>query len=180
MVDSIYIISQIFALVAFIFSLVAFHRSKKENILKTSVISNVFDIAHYLLLNAYSGMLTKVLALFRNIFVLFKDKRKKQYHIFFFVLLVLYIIAGILTYKSIFSVLPIVAAITYLYAIYYCKELTIKSVSCGGYVLWLIYNICILSVVGIVSNIVAIISTAIAIYRHNKGDKTESKKITNI
>ena len=170
--NKIYIISQLFAFVAFIFSLIAFHRSKKENILKTSIASNIFDIIHYLFLNAYSGMVTKVLAFFRNCFVLFKDKRKKQYHIFFFVFLVLYIIAGILTYKSIYSVLPIIAAITYLYAIYYCKELTIKSVSCGGYVLWLIYNICIFSVVGIISSIVAIISTAIAIYRHKKGAKT--------
>ena len=167
--NKIYIISQIFALIAFIFSLIAFHRSKKENILKTSIASNIFDIIHYLLLNAYSGMLTKVLALFRNIFVLYKDNKKKKYDLFFYIFFVLYILAGILTYKGIYSFLPLIAAITYLYAIYYCKELTIKSVSCFGYILWLIYNICIGSVIGIISNVVAIVSTGIAIYNEKKG-----------
>ena len=34
---------------------------------------NIFDLIHYLLLGAYSGCITKLLAIFRNGFVIFKD-----------------------------------------------------------------------------------------------------------
>jgi hypothetical protein len=47
-----YIISQIFALISFILSLVAYYRIKKEKIMLTMVVSNIFNLIHYVILGA--------------------------------------------------------------------------------------------------------------------------------
>lgn len=162
--NSTYIISQIFAFSALVVSLLAFHRKKKEDLLKTSLVGNVLNIIHYLLLGAYNGCFTKVLAFLRNSFVIYKDKKKIKSKVYLIVFLVLYILVSVYTYKNIYSILPSISAIIYLIALWYGDELIIKRVGCFGYFLWLLYNIFVFSVVGIISNIVSIISTFIAAY----------------
>ena len=72
-----YVIAQIIGFIAFFFSLIAFHKKKKNKILSNMIISNVLNLIHYLLLGAYSGCVTKVLAIIRDNFIILKDKNKK-------------------------------------------------------------------------------------------------------
>ena len=67
-----YIASQIIETIALIITLYAYHLKTKKSIFKGMCIANILDITHYLFLNAYSGLLTKVMALVRNIFILKK------------------------------------------------------------------------------------------------------------
>lgn len=81
----IYIISQILGIVAFIISLLAYHKNKKEKILGNMVLSNILNLVHYLLLGAYTGCITKGLAILRDSFIILKDSRKKlDKRIFFY------------------------------------------------------------------------------------------------
>ena len=113
--DILYIISQIIGFIAFVISLIAYHRKEKEKIFKTMIVGNVLDIFHYLLLGAYSGCFTKVMALIRNEIIVIKDKYKRINNNFVLIILViLYIMVGMLTYQNIYSVLPIIAAMIYL------------------------------------------------------------------
>lgn len=160
----VYIISQIFGFLAFVISLIAYHRKKKQKIFQTMMIANVLDILHYLLLGAYSGCITKIIALIRNKIIILKEKHKKlNNYIVLAVLFAIYIIAGIVTFKNIFSVLPILAAIIYLYFVWNGNELKVKRVAFYCYFLWLTYNIFVFSIAGIISNVVSILSTLIAV-----------------
>ena len=60
----IYIISQFIGFAAFFVSIFAYHKNKKEKILGNMVISNILNLIHYLLLGAYTGCITKGLAIF--------------------------------------------------------------------------------------------------------------------
>lgn len=165
----ILIISQVLGFIAFIISLLAFHKNKKEKILGNMILSNIFDLIHYLLLGAYSGCITKLLAMFRNIFVIFKDKNKSlSSNIFLYIFILAYTLSGILTFENVWSILPIVSAIIYAVAIWKGNEITLKKAACFGYFLWLIYNILVLSISGILSNIVSICSLLIAIKNSSK------------
>ena len=160
----ILIIAQVLGFIAFVISLLAFHKNKKEKILGSMILSNIFDLIHYLLLGAYSGCITKLIAICRNIFVIFKDKNKVlSSNIFLYVFILVYIMSGILTFENIWSIFPIVSALIYVVAIWKGNELTLKKAACFGYFLWLIYNILVLSISGIISNIVSICSLFIAI-----------------
>ena len=164
-----YVVAQIIGFVAFIFSLIAFHRKNKNKILGNMIISNVLNLIHYLLLGAYSGCITKVLAIIRDNFIILKDKNKKlSSNIYLILFILIYIIAGIFTYNGIISLLPLMAALIYIIFIWNGKEITNKKVAFGTYFLWLIYNIFVLSIPGIISNVVSIISTFIAIINYKR------------
>ena len=128
-------------------------------------ITNILDITHYFFLNAYSGLVTKVMALIRNIFILGKEDNKKlKSNIFLILFIIVYIILAIITFKNIYSILPFVAAIIYMIAVWNGNELQIKKIAFLCYFFWLVYNISVFSVMGIISNIVALISTYIAYF----------------
>lgn len=165
----IVIIAQVLGFIAFVISLLAFHKNKKEKILGSMILSNIFDLIHYLLLEAYSGCMTKLIAICRNIFVIFKDKNKVlSSNIFLYVFILVYIMSGIWTFENIWSILPIISAIIYAIAIWKGNELTLKKAACVGYFLWLTYNILVFSISGIISNIVSVFSLFIAIKNSSK------------
>ena len=165
----VFIISQIVGSVAFIVSLVAYHKDKKEKILSNMIISYAFNLVHYFLLGAYSGCITKIIAICREWFIITKDKKKiLSSNIFLYVFVLIYILVGIITYTNIWSIFPIIAAIIYIIPIWNGTEKTVKKVAFICYFLWLIYNIFVLSISGIISNIISIISLCIAIKRGYK------------
>lgn len=169
MIYLIYIVAQIIGLIAFVVSLIAYHKKDKKNILNNMVISNILNLIHYLLLGAFSGCITKLLAIFRDYFIILKEKNKKLSNsVYLIVFILLYIIATIFTYNGILSILPLVAAIIYIIFIWNGNEVIIKKIAFFCYFLWLIYNIFVLSIAGIVSNIISIISTLIAIINIEK------------
>ena len=173
-----YIVSQVFGIGAFIVSLIAYHRKSKKTILGSMVCSNILNLIHYLLLGAYSGCITKVLAIFRDFFIILKEKYSKLSSILFlFMFIALYITASVLTYKGILSILPLLAALIYIIFIWNGSENRIKKVAFFCYFLWLIYNIFVLSIAGIISNIISIISTFIAIINARKKEINMDAKI---
>ena len=170
----IYILSQFFGFLAFVISLMAYHKEKKEKIFQTMMIANILDILHYLILGAYSGCITKIIALVRNKIIIVKEKNKRiNNNGILTIIFIVYLISGIITYKNIYSILPILAATIYLYFVWNGNELKVKKVAFYCYFLWLAYNICVFSIAGIVSNIVSIISTFIAIYNQKNIAKQE-------
>ena len=167
----IYIVAQIIGLIAFVVSLIAYHKKDKKTILNNMVTSNILNLIHYLLLGAFSGCITKLLAIFRDYFIILKEKNKKLSNsVYLIVFIILYIIATIFTYNGILSILPLVAAIIYIIFIWDGNEVIIKKTAFFCYFLWLIYNIFVLSIAGIVSNVISILSTLIAILNAKKGD----------
>ena len=177
-----YIISQIVGFVSFFISLMAYHRNKKDKIFKTMTIANVFDIAQYILLGAYSGCITKVMAVIRNEIIILKEKHKILNTLPVLVIIIfLYIWAGKITYTHLYSILPILAAVIYLVFVWNGNELQVKKCAFYCYFLWFAYNIFVYSFAGMLSNIVAIISTFIAMRREKLyKNKFENKEKFNI
>lgn len=170
----IFIIAQIIGFAAFLISIVAYHRDKKEKILGCMVLSNILNLIHYFLLNAYSGCITKVVGICRDAFIILKGKNKLlSSNIFLVIFVLIYIIAGVYTYNNIWSILPLIAAIIYIIPIWNGNEITVKKTAFICYFLWLIYNIFVFSIAGIVSNIISIISTFIAITNDNKNSNNK-------
>ena len=163
-----YLISQVFAFLSFIISLLAYHRKSKKQIMLFMVISNTLNSLHYLFLNAYSACVIKIIAIIRDGFITIKeDKKILNKSIFLYLFLLIYTTITIVTFKSIASIFPFLAATLYLIVIWNGKELDIKRISYQTYIFWLIYNICVLSIVSICSSTISTISSYIA-YRNQK------------
>lgn len=170
-IDKVYIMSQVFATISLIITLISYHLKTKKKIFTGMCISNIFDIVHYTLLNAYGGLATKVVALFRNIFIIKKEKNKKlDKTVYLLMFIAIYIVLCIITYKDVISLLPYLATVIYLLFVWGGNELQIKKVAFLCYIFWILYNICIFSVMGTIANIIGMISAYIA-YTNFKKEK---------
>lgn len=161
-----YIISQILALLSFLLSLLAYHREKKKDIMLTMVISNVLNLLHYVFLQATSWYITKILAILRDSVIIKKDWKKSYALLIIFI--IAYVITWVLTYENIYSLLPLLAATIYIISIWNWDELLVKKSAFFCYFFWLVYNICIWSVVAVISTVISIISSYFAIKRYYK------------
>ena len=128
-------------------------------------------------LQAYTGCITIIISIIRNIIAL--KKRDKNENIILAIFIILYIVMGIITYNSIFSILPILASIIYVIGIWNGNENIIRKTGLINMYLWLIYSISTFAVAGAIHNIILIISTHIAI-RNNRGGSMQGKIISNI
>ena len=133
------------------------------------VISNIINLVHYLILGAYSGCITKVIAIFRDIFIVLKEKNKRLSSVLFLIIfLLIYVGVSIYTFTNILSLFPLLAAIIYIIPTWLGNSKTVKKTALFCYVLWLIYNIYVLSIAGVIANIVSIISIIIGLKREIK------------
>jgi len=174
--DVFYLVSQGFALAAMILSLYAFQRRKKVQILNYTVLSAVCSVFHYLFLGAWAGVATKGVGVVRNVFGAYEASKHKTSKIAPLFFVSFYIVSGFFTYDSPISLLPVVAASLYTIAIYFGDASKLRRVAVLTSGLWLIYDICVLSIVGIVAEAVFIFNDLIAIYRYRKKKKAKKRK----
>lgn len=164
-----YIIGQILGFIAFIVSIYAYQRVKKRDILLCMVISNIINLIHYFLIGAYSGCITKILAILRDLFIVLKEKNKSLSNLLFLIIFILiYIGVSIYTFTNILSLFPLIAAIIYIIPTWLGDSKTVKKTALFCYILWLIYNIYVLSIAGVIANIVSIASIIIGFKREIK------------
>ncbi len=101
-----------------------------------------------------------IVAVLRNIIFIFEEKKSKKNNIILYTLFLITIISGILTYYSILSILPIIATILYTYSIWQSNTKTYKLLGIITGVLFVIYNIYVKSIFGIIAeSILTICST---------------------
>lgn len=164
-----YIISQIFAVLSIIFDLVAAQRRKKVDLLKMDTLAALCSSLHYAFLGAWSGLVSKIITTIRNGLAVYQTAHKRKNSKLILIIFVLaYIIIGLLTFNSAFSILPILAPSIYTIVIYTSNVKKIRYAVVLSNLLWLIYDIHLISIAGIVAETIIIANGLIAIYRYRK------------
>ena len=163
-----FIIAQILGIIALGFSLKSFIQTKKEKYAEDSIFSNIFKAIHYLLLNAYSALLVKIIAIIREL-VIYKKAKGKSDNIFVFIIVsIIYIIIGFITYNNQFTnLLPIISAFSYFIAEWFGSIKTIKIVAIITTIIWLIYDIIIFAISSVIHNIITIIFIIYSMKKRN-------------
>lgn len=170
----IYILSQIFIIISYAFLFITFQDKERKKVLINNLFSQIAMASSYLLLGAYSGAVTSGVSITRNIiFLCSKDinnnkKITKKEMIILFILLNLSLITGIITYDGIFSLLPVIATMLYTYAIIQKDLLIYKYLEFPIGIMYIIYNIYVSSIFGILLELSLMISSAIGIIRSKK------------
>lgn len=176
--DLFYAISQVFALAATVLGLVSIQEKKKVQLLNYNFLSAVCAVLHYLFLGAWSGAATKTVTSVRNGVAAYEAHKNKTSKVWPAVFVIFYVVGGVFTYESPFSLLPVAAPIIFTLAIYLGNIKTIRYAAGVGSLMWLIYNIHVFSLVGIASETLFIINDLIAIWRYRKrsSDKKSGKR----
>ena len=174
------IIANAIGFIAFIISLIAFHKKEKEKIFKNTLISNILNLIHYLVLNANSGIATKIIAILRDLSMVKQEKynilKSKKMLIVF---VCAYIILMIITYQGFISIFSLLAALIYTIFCWNGDANRVRSIGVLTNILWFIYNISVKSYVGAMANFISIVSTVIAILNNKNTKSFEIEKGIN-
>lgn len=167
-----YIISQVFALICFAFDLIAVQRKNKTELLKMDTAAAFCSFLHYAFLGAWPGMINKIITTARNAIATYEAEHSRKSHkLLPIIFIVLYICLGILTFDSFFSLLPMLAATLYTIVIYTGDVTKIRYVYVVSNLIWLVYNVFVFSIVGIIAQIALVVNGVIAIYRYRRKRK---------
>lgn len=147
-----YIISQIFFVLNYIFLLLTYRVKNKKNILIFNTASGISESIWFLLLWAFSGCTMIMLSLIRNIIFWYNDKKSNiiLQNISFIILFFSIIFFSIITYDWLYSILPWISWILYLYSIRQKNIKTYRLLWIPVELCWILYNIYICSIVWII------------------------------
>ncbi len=163
-----FFMAQLFGLLALIFNIITVHFKTKEKILICSILSNLVVTIEFFLLNAITGAIVSIINLFRCIiFYFYKKKNKKPSLLILILFEIIVIISGAISYQNIWSLIPIIATVSYTYGLWQDDVKRIKYISAIIALEWSIYNIIVMAYVGSIQGVVQFISSIIAIIRYN-------------
>ncbi len=158
-----YIISQILTLILYSFLGISYLQKNRNKVLILNIIVDILHIAAMCLLKGYSGAAMGLVSLYRDIFLLIYSRKKNSKNRDIFILItsvILIIIFSFVTYNGIFSMLSIVATLITTFAIWQKNVKYYKFFGIISSLLWILYNVFVFSVVGIIlESIIFIFST---------------------
>ena len=151
---------------------VAFQQNDKRRLLWIQAGSAVVFAAHFLLLGALTGMAMNLLEVPRNI--LFSKERGRRAQVILAVVFVsLFAAIGIITWDSPMSIFPILAMGLSTVVFSLRKPRTIRFCTVPVSVFWIVYNIASLSIAGVITESICLLSIIIAIFRYDIKKKQE-------
>lgn len=158
-------IGQIIGFVAMGIIVASYQQKSHKNILTFQMVSGLLFTVHYILLSAYTGAVMNLLGAFRSLVYANRGKKWASSVIWPTIFGVGFLISGILTWDSIFSVFPLIAMLMSSIVLWIEQPKINRIFSLPTSTCWLIYNIKTLSYPGIITEIFVLISIIIGIIR---------------
>lgn len=175
-----YIASQVLTVIMYILLGITYQIQDRKKVLIINVASLIVNAIIYILLNAYSGMSMCVVALIRNFIFLIDEKKngksdkisKKDIGI----LVLIYIACGIcaaFTFEGFLSLFSIFATMVYTYSVWQKNIKVYKFAGILVSVCWIVYNLYVKSVFGVILESALLICTIIGCIREVRREKVQ-------
>ena len=162
--DLAYILSQVFIIINYILLALTYYAKDRKKVLILSFSSIIATGMSYIFLNAWSGLAMCVIALIRNIIFLLDEKKNGKRDTIdkkdIFILIILYsisIISAILTYNGFLILLSVFGTMLYTYSVWQKKTIIYKLLGIPVGILWILYNLYIMSIFGIILETILLI-----------------------
>ena len=110
------VLAQIFGAFALLFLVISYQQKKRIHFLDLQLIANIFYSLQYLVLHAYSGMVSFLISTIKMAIFRGDEKKGKSTNFFVFIALeISFVILGIFTYEGLYSLIPILGACLFTY-----------------------------------------------------------------
>ncbi|MBQ2967308.1 MAG: YgjV family protein [Clostridia bacterium] len=156
--------------VAVCFYLLGYLQKKRSNIILFNVTSRILYIVQYVLLGAFEGAVLDVAGTVSSLLAQKKNVPVIKKHIRIFILLVnaFIVLAGLMVYENIYSLLPIAGVLLHTGAFWLTDEKKIRIVSFLGSPFWLAYNFLSGAYPSCVGDVLSMVSIGISMYRYDR------------
>ena len=161
-----YIWSQVFGALGVLSAITSYNLKKKNEILIALLIANVLYGIQYSLLNAWSGILCSVIAIFRSIIYFYYEKRNKKKPLIILVLL-LAILIGVecFAYQDWYSLLPLIGTIGFTCTLWLPNTKHFRKAALLDPLMYFIYDVHVLAYANLPGVAVEFIGAIIAFIR---------------
>ena len=160
------LITQGVGYLALICVIVSFQKDKRGTMLYAMLAGVVLFAIHYTLLRAWTGLAMNLIEA-GVVYVAYKQDTerwaKQPYWPYLFI--VLFIVAGFATSKSLIAALPVVAQILGTIAVWQKHPRAIRFIMLAPRPLWFVYNLAVGSQAGMVTEVVILLSVLVGILR---------------
>ena len=159
-------LTQLIGFIALILLIIVFQREKRSHMLILKILSSIFYGIHFALLGAWTGSAMNVVAAARS--YVFKQRTEKKWadnKAWLFAFLILIIVSGIFTWGGYYSLLPMIGTSISTAAFWMKKPRLIRLLCLIGPPFWLVYNIIVQSIAGMVTELLVVISILVGILR---------------
>ncbi len=179
----IYIISQIVTVVYYAILSLSYLLKDRTKILTANFVAHIGQTTAMAMLNGYTGAAMSVIMLFRDVTLLIQETRKskgkeisKKLDVIILIITVILIITlTIFTYDGPLSLLSVIATLVTTFALWQKDVKTYKILGLIAGILWLAYNIFIMSIMGIILELILVICSAVGYIKDIKKEKTINK-----
>jgi hypothetical protein len=133
--------------IGLVFIVLSFQFDNRKKILGLHIISAVFYLIHFVLIGALTGAAMAGLVVLRNsIFIKRNTSRWAQRNHWPYIFIVIFIVAGALTWSGPLSILPVIGMITGTISRWSKKEKMLRLLSLIPSPFWLVYNFAVGSI----------------------------------
>lgn len=163
-----FIIAQIFGILGIIASVMSMQFKSRKHILVALFLLNLFSALNFLFLGSLSSSYVCFFAIIEMLInYRFEIKNRDVPKLVIGIYIVINIILGMISYKSIIDLLPIACAIIYCCTVLTKKESNIRKLMLANQGIWLVFDLIVKAYTFSISNILTIISTLISMYRYD-------------
>jgi len=166
-------LATVFGILAVVFFGLSFQCRKRRDILLINLISRIFYILQYLLLGAFEGAIFDLIGALAALPAKAKETGfVRKWRIFILGgIFTLAILAGVTTYRSLWSLLPFAGVCLEIAALWMNREKQIRVVSLLAQPFWLSYNIYSAAYGSAAGNVFATVSIVLALVRFSMRKK---------
>ena len=160
------IIGQIMGWLAAILTFASYQCKDHKKLIAVQTLSTLSICISYLFLNAWSGMLLNIVCLARNFIIYRKDIKFFTYSFWPYALAIVMGIMGVLSWQGPMSLLIVVALVANTLFLYFPNVQNLRKSIVVTSTMVLIYNLYYNVWGGVVNEMIAIVSSAIGLYRY--------------
>ena len=175
----VYILSQVFTIITYGLLALTYYAKDRRKVLILNFLSLIVNGLAYIFLSAWSGFAMCIVALIRNIIFLMDEKKNgkrenvnKTDIVILIILYLISIIFAIFTYEGFLSLLSVFATCLYTFSVWQKKTNIYKLLGIPIGILWILYNIYIKSIFGIILETLLLICSTTGYFLEVKKEKS--------
>ena len=173
-----YIVSQLIGFAAMGIGIASYQAKKTVGIITMQTVSNFLWLLQYLLLGSYSAVFANLIGGVRNLIYALRGKYKiAASPIIPVISVILFIIAGVMTYNSPWDILPTAAMITATVAFFIGRERVVRYLSVFVSLGWFAYGASVGSVSSMLADGLCFVSVIASIIRYHVFDKYDESTL---
>lgn len=159
------LLAQIIGFVGTIIIVIGMQQKKYDRIVFCKISNEFISAIHYFLLGGYTGMLINFASCFTNGVYWYRNKKEKSTLIFQIIFGIMFVVIGALSWHGPISIFVVAAKLISSVSLGINNPRIIRILNLISNPCWLIYNIYMGSIPGIISDMLVISSVLIAVIR---------------